>query len=252
MNKSIIISLFCICISCNNKSLVENNYGTPARLDKIEMNIDISENTLNAYNILSSLFNNEKDFIFANNNKTHSIDIINITDKNDYGWKQLPNVNFTDSKIIYNLPIESNIYVIDIETGKSNIYGGKSKYTKNEVDKLNLPYDFEQGNRHISENVHFYELNHDPFRDVYYRLHSDIAEFDATQDFESLLNKKELYLTVFNNKFEVINETKTDTQKYIFRNCWGITSKGFFMTRGNMFYNDVNFEQFQIDIFFTQ
>ena len=373
MNKTFIISFFCIFVSCNNKSIIDPNYGTPAELNRIEMNIGIDENTLNSYNILSPLFYNGKDYIFANNFRTHAIDIINITDykishiileseggangiskeisglyassldsiwiatmtnislidsdgqvikrysllerdsetalimcnfsnctskiyynkirnslfylimtvhdnkstffveelslldntknkyhihfntdrdlRNDYGWKQCPNVTFTDSKILYNLPVESNIYVIDIKSGENRFYGGKSKFTNNEVGKLSLPYDFQQANRHISENVHFFEVNHDPIKDVYYRLHFGSITFDATQDFESLLNKKELYLTVFNNEFEIINETRLDAQKYNFRNCWGITNKGLFMTRGNMFYDDINYEQFQIDIF---
>ena len=372
MNKLYVISLFFICLSCNNKSLIDSNYGTSVELNRIAKNIDIDENTLNSYNVLSSFSYSGKDFIFANNYKTHTIDIINITDntishivlasqgtngilkeisgiyvsspdsiwiatttsislidsngqvikryslpesdsgtamimcnfsictskiyynkirnslfylimsvndnkssffveelslsdntknkyhihfntdrdlRNDYGSKQLPNITFTDSKILYNLPIESNIYAIDIETGENNIYGGKSKFTENEVDKLSIPYDFQQASIHICENVHFFELNHDPIKDVYYRLHFGSIAFDDTQDFESILNKKEFYLTVFNNKFEVINETKLDTQKYNFRNCWGITSKGFFMTRSNMFYDGINYEQFQIDIF---
>ena len=370
---SIVLSL----VSCIDKSklLIDNNYGTPVELNSIEVNVNIDDNTLNTYNVLSSLFYDGKDFIFANNYRTHTIDIVNITDdnishiildpegpngiseeitgiyvssldsiwvatmtsislidsggqikkrysllksdsetamimhnfsictskayynkirnslfhlvmsvsdnksqffveelslsddskknypirfnndkdlRNDYGWKQFPNVTFTDSKILYNLPIESNIYVIDIETGENNIYGGKSKFTENEVGKLILPYDFEQANRHICENIHFFEVNYDPIKNVYYRLHSGKIAFDATQDFESILNKKELYLTVFNNKFEIINETKLETQKYNFRNCWGITSQGFFMTRGNMYYKNANYEQFQIDIFNIQ
>ena len=372
MNKVFIIPLFCIFISCNNKSLIESNYGNRVELNRIAMNIDIDENTLNSYNIISSLFCNGKDFIFANNYITHAIDIINVTDnnishvvldsegpngilneisglyvnsldsiwiatmtsislidsggkvmeihsllerdsgviqimcnfsgctskfyynkirnslfylvmtvydnkskffveelslsdntqkkyplhfntdrdlRNAYGWKQCPNVTFSDTEILLNLPVESNIYVIDINTGENRIYGGKSKFTKNEVSKLKLPYDFEQANRHISENVHFFEINHDPIKDVYYRLHFGSFAFDATLDFESLLNKKDFYLTVFNNKFEIINETKLEAQKYNFRNCWGITSKGFFMTRNNPFYEDINYEQFQIDIF---
>ena len=370
-----IISLFCLCLSCNKKPLINNNYGTPVELKKVEVNINLDEKSLNTYNLLSSLFYNGKDIIYAYNYLTHAIDIINITDnnishinldseglnglskeinglyanssdsiwvatmtdislidstgqvmkrhsllerntgvamimcnfssftskiyfnkkrnslfylvmvvndnkstffveelslsdntknkyqilfnddkdlRNDYGWMQCPNVTYTDSKILYNLPVESNIYVIDIETGENNIYGGKSKFTENKVDKLSLPYDFEQANIHISENVHFFEVNHEPVKDVYYRLHFGKTEFDATRDFESIFNIKEIYLTVFNNKFEVINETRLEAQKYYFRNCWGTTSKGFYMTRSNMFYKRIDYEQLQIDIFNTR
>jgi hypothetical protein len=373
MNKIYTLFLFFISLSCTktDKYLINNKSGIQVELKNTEINVNIDSGTLNAYNILTSLYFNGKDYIFANNYQTHAIDRINITDnsishieldlegpnginnitgiyansldsiwiatrerislidsagkvtrrisllervsgtvlimsnfstctskfyynakrnslfylvmsvndnkstffveelflsdnskkeysiqchvekdlRNDYGWKQSPNVTFTDSKILYDFPIESNIYVIDIETGKNNVYGGKSQFTKNEVDKLTSPFDFQQGDRHICENVHFFEINYDCINDVYYRLHLGEIPSDATQDFESIYNKKEIYLMVFNNKFEVINETKLNNQKYNYRNCWGITSKGFFISRSNMFYKDIEFEEFQMDIF---
>jgi hypothetical protein len=61
-----------------------------------------------------------------------------------------------------------------------------------------------------------------------------------------------MYLTVFNNKMEVINETKLDKQKYNYRNCWGIVSKGFFIGIDNEYYKGINYEQLQIDILQVQ
>ncbi|MDR2920265.1 MAG: DUF4221 domain-containing protein [Tannerella sp.] len=372
MNKIYLVFLVCIFLSCNKNVLIDNKYGTPVELERIVTNVDLDDNTLNSYNLLSTLYYSFKDYIYAYNYFTHAIDIINITDnnvshiklhtegsngiadeitglyisspdsiwiatttnivlinpdgeiinnhsllekdsetalimcnfsvctskiyynpkrnslfylvmsvnddkstffaeehllsdntkkkyplsfntdkdvRNKYGWKQCPNITFTESNILYNLPIESNVYAIDIETGKNSVYGGKSRCTKNEVDELNLPYDFEQANRHYCNNVHFFEINYDPVNDFYYRLHLGEIAYDATQDFESILNKKDIYLMVFNNKFEVINETKLYDQRYGFRNCWGVSSQGFFITKSNPFYKDVNFEQFQTDIF---
>ncbi|MDR2231766.1 MAG: DUF4221 domain-containing protein [Tannerella sp.] len=172
--------------------------------------------------------------------------------RNQYGWKQFPNVTFSEENIIYNFPIESNIYLIDIKSGETTSYGGKSLYTSNNVTTLNSPFNFTQGNRHLSENVHFYELLYDPHKKVYYRLHFDRIDFDTKTDFYALCSSKDMYLNVFNEKMEVINETKLDRYKYNYRNCWGILNKGFFIAKDNMLDEDKNYEQFQIDVFYLE
>ena len=169
--------------------------------------------------------------------------------RNQYGWKQFPNVTFNEHSILYNFPVESNIYVLDIESGKTSVYGGKSRFTPNQVSKLIMPYSFEQANRHLCENVHFYEILYEPEKDIYYRLHSGRIDFDSHIDFYSLVYSKEIFLTVFNNKFEIINETKLDRQKYNIFNCWGVTGKGFFIGKDNLYYQDINYEQLQLDVF---
>ena len=135
--------------------------------------------------------------------------------RNEYGWKQCPNVTYTDKAILYNFPIESNIYVIDIESGKGSAFGGKSQYTTNSVKKLQSPFSFTDGNRHIHENVHFFELLYDSTNDRYYRLHlGSNVDYNDKMDFESLYHSKTMYLMVFNNEFEIINETKLDKERY--------------------------------------
>jgi hypothetical protein len=175
-----------------------------------------------------------------------------ITEKdfrNDYGWKQAPNVTYTNNAIIYNFPVESNIYVINIESGKTSVHGGKSRYTSNEVSKLKTNFDMSEGERHINGNVHFFDILYDPLKNIYYRLHLDGIEYNARTDFRTLYLSKDIYLMVYNERFEVINETKLDSRKYNYFNCWGMLSKGLFIAKDNALNNDTDFEQFQIDIF---
>ncbi|MDR2775169.1 MAG: DUF4221 domain-containing protein [Tannerella sp.] len=182
--------------------------------------------------------------------KTYPVNTITEKDfRNDYGWKQAPNVTYTNKTIIYNFPVESNIYVINIESGKTSIHGGKSRHTSNEVSKLKTNFDMPEGERHINENVHFFDILHDPLKNIYYRLHLDRIEYNAQTDFRTLYLSKDIYLMVYNEKFEVINETKLDSRKYNYFNCWGMLSNGLFIAKDNALNNDTDFEQFQIDIF---
>ncbi|MDR1330755.1 MAG: DUF4221 domain-containing protein [Tannerella sp.] len=168
--------------------------------------------------------------------------------RTDYGWMQLPNVTYAKHAIIYNFPIESNVYEIDLASGRETVHGGKSRYTPNEVSRLKMPYSFEDGDRHMIENVHFYEVAYDAARDVYYRLHLGATEYDATADVYTLYNRKSMYLTVFNRRFEVIGEMRLDDRRYNYRNCWGVLGRGLFIATDNMLREDVDYEKLQYDL----
>ena len=169
--------------------------------------------------------------------------------RNSYGWKQFPNVTYNERSILYNFPIESNIYVIDLASEVMSVFGGKSSYTANSVSKLTMPYDFSQADRHLCENVHFFEVLYDPIKKVYYRLHFDRIDYDFSANVYPLLFSKNMYLTVFNDKLEVVDETKLDRNKYGIYSCWGVFSQGFFIGKDNPYFTDINYEQLQIDVF---
>jgi hypothetical protein len=169
--------------------------------------------------------------------------------RNDYGWKQYPNVTYTSKSILYNFPIESNIYVIDIESGENSVWGGKSQYTPNMVKKLRSPYEFYEADRHINENVHFFEILYDPIKDIYYRLHLSNIEYNAEINSDSLYFSKTMYIMVFNNNFEIINETKLDKEKYNYLHFWGMLNSGLFIAKDNLFYKNIDYEKLQIEIF---
>lgn len=149
-----------------------------------------------------------------------------------FGWKQFPNVTYTLSGIVFNFPITSNVYSIDLATGKTNAYGGQSKYTSNVVSELSMPYSFEEANKHLLSNVHFFDVKYDPRRNVYYRLHLGSVDYNSALPFLDQYNQKTLYLTVFNSDFEIMAEEKLDNNKYSYLNYWGVLKKGLFIAHG--------------------
>ena len=165
----------------------------------------------------------------------------------NYGWKQFPNVSYTLDKVVYNFPINSNIYSIDINTKEEKSYGGRSKYTSNLVSELEMPYDVPAAYKHLLENVHFFELQYDNWRDVYYRLHLGNIECGRKTDFMNLYPTKNLYLTTFNSAFEIINEMDLGEGQYDYWNYWGIMKDGFFIVKNLLSSDDENI--FQFDIF---
>lgn len=163
-----------------------------------------------------------------------------------YGSKQFPNVTFTNQYILYNFPISSNIYRINIETGKESAFGGKSRYTPNMVSELTMPYNMNDVSQHIIDNVHFFEIQHDPQRNIYYRLHLDKSEYSSTIPFNTLYDGKKLYLTSFDDKFRITSEVLLDKNTYNYFNSWGVMNKGLFLTKDNSLNEDKDFELFQL------
>lgn len=149
----------------------------------------------------------------------------------NFGWKQYPNVSYTDSLIVYNFPITSNIYTISLDSGVKSVYGGKSKFTSNLVSELVMPYDFATANKHLLENVHFFEVLYDKQRHLYYRLHLGEVTYSNEVDFYDLYLQKRLYLTVFDASFRVVNEMDLGNEVYNYYNFWGVTDKGFFLSK---------------------
>lgn len=144
----------------------------------------------------------------------------------NFGWKQFPNVTVHDNLLVYNFPINSNVYVLDIESGKTYSYGGQSCFTPNRVAELKMPYDLATADRHMLENVHFYEMRYDRARKLYYRLHVGSASYDAQKGLPELYSKKHLYLTVFDHEFRVLNELDLGADIYNYFNFWTVAQSG--------------------------
>lgn len=160
-----------------------------------------------------------------------------------YCNKENPNVTFTNDRILYNYPIEANIYTIDIHTGKRNIFGAQSKYTENYVHKNTLSNDYSSYEKHGIENVHFNEVMYMPALDMYCRLQLGATEFDAKKDLGELYNSKDIYLMVFNNKFEVINELKLPSKRYSYFTAWCALNNGILIFVNNLFFNPDKFDE---------
>jgi len=146
-----------------------------------------------------------------------------------FGWKQLPNITFTDDYIIYNYPIESNIHRIDLETKKDLSFGGKSRFTENLCKKMDRKSGYNSAERHKIENIHFFEINYNKSLDIYYRFHVGAAEYQNGVDFFDLYQKKHLYLMIFDNKFRIINETMLNDNRYSLINAWGSLKHGIYI-----------------------
>ena len=190
-------------------------------------------------------------FIQTNSFKTYHLKGGRFEEKagRNFGWMQFPNVTYTMDGILYNFPISSNVYKIDMETNKEEAFGGQSQYTLNTVSELCMPYTFQDADKHMIENVHFFEVQYDSKSQVYYRLHLDKANYTTEIKSNILYNGKNLYLTVFDKDFKIVYENKLENKRYCYYNCWGVLNNKFFIAKDNLLDDNKDFDLFEIDLF---
>jgi len=164
-----------------------------------------------------------------------------------YGWMQHPNITYNNDIIIYNFPFNSNIYTLNLNTGVMNSHGGKSAYTQNIASTIgNVSMD--GWFRHLIENIHFYEVNYDKFRKHYYRLHVEGIDYTPKIPINEQMYMKGLYLSAFDNNFNLINEFQLTDNLYNLNGGWGILRNGFFIIKDNphMEFNSYDYLEYDI------
>lgn len=151
-----------------------------------------------------------------------SIEIPKVGD-GDYANMNRPNITFTSDKIVYNYPVESHIYVMDRKSRQTDIYEADSKYCKNKADKCESRDDYAKWEKHGVVNPHFYEVRYMPARDMYIRLHVGEEEYDTSKKLGDILAGRKLYLTAFDNRFNVIGERELASRRYSLWTGWCVT-----------------------------
>lgn len=137
----------------------------------------------------------------------------------DYGYMCDPNVAFTDGKIIYNYPIESSVYVIDLQTMERKVVSAESQFTPNVVPKSSFS-DYEGRELFALENVHFHEVMYLSEKGLYARLHVSGADLPDEKDRGKLNASRKLLLTLFDEDFRVVNELQLPPRRYSHYTGW--------------------------------
>ena len=145
-----------------------------------------------------------------------------ITDDTTYGYANMNRVNlaFHDSLIIYNYPIESNIYVLNRKNNITKTVAGDSYYTENQAKKCFSKSDYSQWEKHQVENIHFYDVMYLPKMDIYVRLHLSGVEYDKKRTLGELLSSRRLYASFFDRDFYKIGECQLQNFRYSYYTGW--------------------------------
>lgn len=165
-----------------------------------------------------------------------------------YTFMDAPNVNFTTEEIIYNYPIESSIYTFNIQTKERNSIIANSQYTANIVEKVEVGIDYPTLEKCRIQNPHFFDVMYIPKLKMYARLHLGGIDFDEKKEIDELMDGRILYLMLFNNKMEIIGETKLPERRYNNFTGWSISNDGVALFVSNILDKGNNTEDLIIDL----
>lgn len=158
-----------------------------------------------------------KELFLNKSNKTRtfilSASILESDINKGYANMSEPNVNFNNECIIYNYPIESHIYTIDLTTGIKKTIIADSRYTQNIAEKCTSTSDYSIWERHGIENPHFFDVMYLPKHEMFARIHLDKINFDATKSLEDMAYKRDLYLTILSKDFNIVYEAKLPSNR---------------------------------------
>lgn len=119
-----------------------------------------------------------------------------------------PQVALIDNKMILNFPFASNIYEYQFDKGVINEHGGKSKYTPNLLaifQKEDDPDDF------FLSSISFHKPVTDSYHKLIYRIHHGGIQ-PASDGIKRTYYDKPMYLTVFDDEYNYLYETKLDIE----------------------------------------
>ena len=172
-------------------------------------------------------------------------------DGTDYfGFLSYPNCTFFKGKLIYNFPAEPNVYVYNLNNKEQSIYGGKSKYFNTPVAQSLLRSEFD-GSRlleHWVKNPAYLEIIPDKYKNLYYRIQAHPISYLNIENEPNTWLDKEFSLTIFDQKFQIIDEIKLDNRIYYPKEAF-VTSEGIWISKETS--NNVNNEEgvIEYDVF---
>lgn len=166
----------------------------------------------------------------------------------DYANMSDVNIYFEKDRIIYNYPVESNIYILDKSTLRTKVVEADSRFTLNKAKKCLSRKDYAQWERHGIENPHFYNVMHLPDLDMYVRVHVGETDFDSTKDLSELIDGRDLYLMFFDANFSPMGEVKLPKHRYSFYTGWCAVNNGILLYVNNSLGEDNTEECLEVDI----
>ncbi len=118
-----------------------------------------------------------------------------------------PKTCFVDTRIIINFANLPNIYLFDLSSNKTITYGGKSKLTDNYPEPMEPGAD---ALNYMLKSIWFFKIIHDPYRKLYYRTHWGEMALSKNGGEINTYYDKPLFLSVFNESFDYLYETKLE------------------------------------------
>ena len=176
--------------------------------------------------------------------------VCNPMGKKSYADLEAPNINFSPQGIVYNYTYESTVYVLDTITRSTQMYGGASRYTSNFVKEFDAMDDYSAWRRHGIENTHFYDVMYLSDYNLFVRPHLGGADMSLGKNFRELGDGRLLYLTFFDEHFNVVVEFCMERHKFSYFTGWCALPDALLLYEDNSLSEEVDYDHLVVDLVF--
>ncbi|PIQ47097.1 MAG: hypothetical protein COW03_17420 [Cytophagales bacterium CG12_big_fil_rev_8_21_14_0_65_40_12] len=148
-----------------------------------------------------------------------------------------------ENRIVYSFFGDHNIYAAELENGPSIKKEAKSKFFKDEFERLPLEGTAMDRGRYFTTSQHYGALIFDPIRRVYYRFcFPELENIDPSQYRDLAVYPKSFAIMVLNEQLEVITEKLFENQAYLPNNAF-VGREGLYISMNHP-ENEVNKEDY--------
>jgi len=108
------------------------------------------------------------------------------------------------------------------------------------ADPLDRNASKDEKSLHRAENVSYFNVHYDPYRDLYYRLHYGDVQHKGSysmEDINAMYGEKGLYLMIFNSELELIKETVLEKYTFV-PEFYGISEEGILLNANHNMHMD--------------
>lgn len=154
-----------------------------------------------------------------------------INNQGNVGYLAYPNKDLIyHDLLVYNFLYESNIYTYDLKNRKKSVYKAESRFSPSYASIFSIknqnPDDW---SKHSLENPHYFHVLYDPYRQLYYRFHWGQVSYQTTHGQTSTFLDKELFLMVFDERFNILKEIKLPKDIFIIHS-WFVGKEGLYVS----------------------
>ena len=138
----------------------------------------------------------------------------NKNGKNLYADMKYPNVSFSDGKVIYNYPYDSDIMTINLASGERRKYKAPSRFADASLKPYKGSGNMQAWLNYDWSNAHFFEVEYLPNLGLYARFMLGGINVGKYNDRNSVVDARKLYVSFLDAGFNIVGEFLLKEKRY--------------------------------------
>ena len=138
-------------------------------------------------------------------------------------YDQVSITHVDNGSVVYNYQVESSLFKQSLDEAEAVRFDGMVNSIDNLANTFTSSQNLTDVTKYRYETAQFYNVLHDPYRQLYYRVHRTGKPFDPSD--RNVLRNTTFYISVFDRNLKFIKEIELDTNVYT-QYSWFVSPQG--------------------------